>query len=389
MIDVASARRQTPGCGSGMIHFNNAGASLPPACVINTVVAHLQREAQVGGYRALAEMGEAIEGAYTSAGRLLNAAPGEIALMESATRAWDAAFTAFAFAPGDRIITARAEYASNMLTLLHAARRQGVVIDLAPDDAGGQVDVAALAGLIGPRTRLIALTHAPTDSGLVNPVAAVGRLAQDAGIPFLLDACQSVGQMPVDVAAIGCTMLTATGRKFLRAPRGTGFLYVRQDWQDRLDPPTLDLRAATWTGPDSYRVRPDARRFETWEASAALRLGLGAAVDHALGWGMEAIRARIDDLAGLLRRRLAERGATVADRGELLSGIVTFTTAEAPTAMAARLQEDGINVSVSVPGWSRFDGAPACVRASVHYYNTEEEIDRFVAAVFSKKNVSG
>ena len=163
------------------------------------------------------------------------------------------------------------------------------------------------------------LTHAPTDSGLVNPVAAIGRLAQAAGVPFLLDACQSVGQMPVDVAAIGCTMLTATGRKFLRAPRGTGFLYVRRDWQDQLDPPTLDLRAATWTGPDSYEIRPDARRFETWEASAALRLGLGVAVDHALGLGLEPIRTRIDGLARRLRHGLAERGAAVADRGLVLS----------------------------------------------------------------------
>jgi cysteine desulfurase/selenocysteine lyase len=383
LIDVALARQQTPGCSSDMIHLNNAGASLPPDCVTDAVVAHLQRESQVGGYRALADAADALEGVYISAARLLNADPSEMALMESATRAWDSAFTSFTFAPGDRIITARAEYASNMLALLHAVRRQGVAIDLAPDDGCGQVDVAALAGLIGPRTRLIALTHAPTDSGLVNPVAAIGRLAQDAGVPFLLDACQSVGQMPVDVEEIGCTMLTATGRKFLRAPRGTGLLYVRRDWQDRLDAPTLDLRGATWTGPDQYEIRPDARRFETWEASAALRLGLGAALDHALGWGMGAIRTRIDALAGLLRRLLTERGAQVADRGQTLSGIVTFTTSEAPAAMASRLQAQAINVSVSAPGWSRFDGAPPRVRASVHYYNTEDELARFVDAVFS------
>jgi selenocysteine lyase/cysteine desulfurase len=383
MIDVAAARAQTPGCASGLIHFNNAGASLPPACVTGAVIGHLQREAEIGGYRALAEAAEPIEGVYHAVARLLNAAPGEIALMESATRAWDAAFTACAFAPGDRILTARAEYASNMLSLLHAKRRYGIEIDLAPDDASGQVDVAALARLVGTRTKLIALTHAPTDSGLVNPVELVGHVAQVAGVPFLLDACQSVGQMPVDVAAIGCTMLTATGRKFLRAPRGTGFLYVRQNWQDRLDPPTLDLRAATWTGPDSYSIRPDARRFETWEASAALRLGLGAAVDHALGWGLEPIRARIDGLARRLRQRLADAGAAVADRGPVLSGIVTFTTAERPDSLASRLQARDINVSVSAPGWSRFDGAPARVRASVHYYNTDDEVDRFVDAVFA------
>ena len=383
MINVALARAQTQGCAGGMIHFNNAGSSLPPACVTDTVVAHLHREAAVGGYRALAEASDRLKAVYASVARLLNADAAEVALMESASRAWGTAFTAMRFAPGDRILTARAEYASGVLTMLHAARQQGVHIDMAPDDAAGQVDVAALEGLIGSRTRLIALTHAPTDSGLVNPVAAVGRLARDAGVPFLLDACQAVGQMPVDVAAIGCTMLTATGRKFLRGPRGTGFLYVRRDWQDRLDPAVVDLRSARWTGPDSYAARPDAQRFELFEASAALRLGLGVAVEHALGWGLEAIRARVDALATLLRARLAERGAVVADRGMMLSGIVTFSTAEDPAACMARLQAAEINVAVSAPGWSRFDGAPARVRASVHYYNTEAEVERFVAAVFA------
>lgn len=376
MIDVARARAETPGCADGMAHFNNAGAALPSRPVLDAVLGHLQREAQVGGYRALAEASGRAEAVYASVARLLNAAPDEIALVESATRAWDIAFTALALAPGDRILTARAEYASNMLTLLHTARRRGVAIDLAPDDADGQVDVAALAALIGPRTRLIALTHAPTDSGLVNPVAAVGALAAAHGVPFLLDACQSVGQMPVDVAAIGCTMLSATGRKFLRGPRGTGFLYVRRDWLQRLDPPVLDMRAATWTAPGAYEIRPDARRFESWEASAANRLGLGAAVDDALRWGLPAIRARIDALATRLRAHLVGHGVAVHDRGPVRSGIVTFSTGEPAEAVMARLQAAEINVSVSSPGWSRFDGAEPRVRASLHYYNDEDEIER-------------
>lgn len=382
------ARAQTPGCATGMIHFNNAGAALPSRPVLDAVLGHLGREAEIGGYRALAEASKRIEAVYDSVARLLNAAPDEIALVESATRAWDIAFTALTLAPGDRVLTARAEYASNMLTLLHAAQRRGVVIDLAPDDADGQVDVAALAALIGPRTRLIALTHAPTDSGLVNPAAAVGALAAAHGLPFLLDACQSVGQMPVDVAALGCTMLSATGRKFLRAPRGTGFLYVRRDWLQRLDPATLDMRAATWTAPDAYEIRPDARRFETWEAAAANRLGLGAAVDDALRWGLPAIRARIDALATRLRARLTELGATVHDRGVVRSGIVTFSTDEAPAAVMARLQAAEINVSVSSPGWSRFTGVQPRVRASLHYYNDDDEIERFYG-VLARGHVNG
>ena len=347
----------------------------------DAVLTHLRREEAVGGYRALEEAAEAIDGVYRGIASLIGANTEEIALTESATRAWQAAFTAFRFEPGDRILTARTEYASNMLTMLQAARQQGVIIDVAPDDARGQVDVDALARLIAPRTRLIALTHAPTDSGVINPAADIGRLARAAGLPFLLDACQSIGQLPVGVGDIGCTMLTATGRKFLRAPRGTGFLYVRQDWQDRLDPPALDLRGANWTAPLDYELRRDARRFETWEASTALRLGLGQAVHYALGWGLREIRSRVDSLASLLRVMLAERGVAVGDRGDCLSGIVTFTTGDAPSAVAARLQANGINVSVSAPGWRRFDGALPCVRASVHYYNTEEEVERLVAEV--------
>lgn len=381
-MDVARARRETPGCDGGMIHFNNAGASLQPRCVLAAVKGHLDLEAQLGGYRALDQAADRVEAVYASAARLLNCAPDEIALTESATRSWDAAFAALPLTPGDRILTAKAEYASNVIAMLQAERR-GVAVDLAPDDEHGQVDVDALAALVGPRTRLIALTHAPTDSGLVNPAAAVGRVAQAAGVPFLLDACQTAGQMPLDVAALGCTMLSFTGRKYLRGPRGTGVLYVRRDWIERMEPATLDLRAATWSGPGNYAIRPDARRFETWEAAHANRLGLGAALDDALGWGLEAIRARIDHLAQSLRARLGQLpGVTVHDRGLVQSGLVTFSRdGEAPADAQRSLQAQDINVSVTAPGYARFDGAVPRIRASVHHFNTEAEIDRFITAL--------
>jgi len=386
VIDVAHARAQTPGCDGSMIHFNSAGASLQPRCVLDAVTDHLNLEARLGGYRALEQASGRAEAVYASAARLLQCATDEIALTESATRAWDVAFASFPLAPGDRILTAKAEYASNVLALLQAARRRGVAIDLAPDDRHGQVDVEALAALIGPRTRLIALTHAPTDSGLVNPAAAVGRAARAAGVPLLLDACQTAGQLPLDVEALGCDMLSFTGRKYLRAPHGTGVLYVRRAWIERMEPPTVDLRAATWAGPDHYDIRRDARRFETWEAAHASRLGLGAAIDHALDWGLDAIRARIERLAQTLRARLADSpGVTVNDRGMVLSGLVTFTRdGEAPIDAQRRLQAQDINVSVTAPGYARFDGATPRIRASVHYFNTEAEIDRFITALETK-----
>jgi cysteine desulfurase / selenocysteine lyase len=241
--------------------------------------------------------------------------------------------------------------------------------------------------MIDGKVKLIAITHVPTNGGLVNPAAEVGRIAKVHGIPYLLDACQSVGQMPVDVQAIGCDMLSATGRKYLRGPRGTGFLYVRRHLLEQLDPPMIDLHAATWVATDRYELRPDARRFENWETYVAGRLGLGAAVDYALDWGLDKIRDRIVLMADALRADLARiRGVTVQDIGRERCGIVTFTKAGvAPQAIKEALARDHINVSVSRLTSTRLDmsarGLDAVVRASVHYYNDANELERLIDAV--------
>jgi selenocysteine lyase/cysteine desulfurase len=253
--------------------------------VLDPVLEHLRREAEIGGYEAAHAAQERLEAVYGSIARLVNCDPGELAIVDSATRAWDTVFYGLRLAPGDRILTSAVEYASNYLAFLHAGMR----IDVVPSDAHGQLDVDALERMLDERVRLIAVTHVPTNGGLVNPAAAIGRLARAHGIPFLLDACQSVGQLPVDVQAIGCDFLSATGRKFLRGPRGTGFLYVRRERLDEIDPPSIDLHAARWTARDEYELRPDARRFEGWESNVAAKLGLGAAADYANAWGIDAI----------------------------------------------------------------------------------------------------
>lgn len=385
-IDLARLRAETDACDR-VLHFNNAGAALAPRVVVDTVVDHLRREAEIGGYEAEHEAAERLAQVYRSTAMLLNASPSEIALVENATRAWDMAFYALRFQPGDRILTARAEYASNYLAFLQVARRTGAEIVTIPCDEDGALSLGALERLIDDRVKLIAVTHVPTNGGLVNPAEGIGRLARAAGVPFLLDACQSVGQMPIDVAAIGCDMLSATGRKYLRGPRGTGFLYVRQGLVEQLEPPFLDLHAATWVSPDTYEIRPDARRFENWESYVAGRIGLGAAVDYALDIGLDAIAGRIGILAGRLRRMLEEiPGVVVRDLGARRCGIGTFTKAEETSdALKARLARLKMNVSVSRPSSTLLDfearGVPEVVRASVHYYNSEDEIDRFVAAV--------
>jgi cysteine desulfurase / selenocysteine lyase len=387
-IDVQRARQETPGC-ENVLHFNNAGAALMPQPVLHATIAHLQLEALIGGYEAAAQAHDAVEHAYDATAALLGCQRDEIAMVENATRAWDMAFYAVPLGPGDRILTAVAEYASNYIAFLQVAQKMGAVVEVIPNDASGQLSVEALRRAIDERVKLIAITHVPTNGGLINPAAAVGQVARQAGVWYLLDACQSIGQLPIDVEAIGCDMLSATGRKYLRGPRGTGFLYVRRGILEHLEPPFLDLHAAQWVARDRFEMRPDARRFENWETYYAGKIGLGVAIDYALQWGLEAIWARIRRLADELRLQLSSiPGVTVRDEGVERCGIVSFTVARTDADEVQRLlAKRRINVSVSRLSSTRLDmearGLPDLVRASVHYYNTEEEIARFCTALAS------
>lgn len=393
-IDVTRARRDTPGCDD-VVHLNHAGCSLAPQVVIDAQVEWLHAEARVGGYELADDRAADVAATYDEVAALVGAGPGEIALVENATFAWHQAFWSLGLRPGDRILADDASYASSYISFLQAARRLGVTVEVVPDDAGGELSVEALARLLddgrGP-VGLVAVTHVPTNGGLVNPVEAAGRVVREAGVPYLVDACQSVGQMPVDVEAIGCDLLSATGRKFLRAPRGTGFLYVRRSLLDRTDPAPfepafLDLEGAEWVAPDHYVLRDDARRFESWESHMGARAGLRAAVAYARSWGLDAIGRQVAAVADDLRARLAELpGVTVHDRGERRCGIVSFTKdgVDAATVRSA-LRRRSINVSVSVPSATLLDARrrrlPPLVRASVHYLTTPDELEAATAAV--------
>ncbi len=385
-IDVGAVRAATPGA-SRVMHFNNAGSSLPPQVVIEAMTAYLHAEAEFGGYETEAARADDISRAYAATAELIGADPSEIAMMESASAAWINAFQSFRFKPGDRVITARAEYVSNAMAMITAVERDGVEIVLIDDDADGQVDLDALDAAIDERTRLVAITHVPTSGGLINPAARVGAIARRYAVPFLLDACQSVGQLPIDVDDLGCDLMVATGRKFLRAPRGTGFLYVRSSLVDQLRPLRLDGRSANWIAADQLELAAGAQRFEMFECSFAARVGYAAAVDYALTLGLREIEERNRQLAARLRAELAAvPGVTLRDLGQRQCAIVTFDLdGVAATTAQTALCNANINVSLTRAQSSQFDlgarGLDQLVRASVHYFNTDDEIDALIAVV--------
>ena len=385
---LARWRADTPGCAR-RVHLNNAGAALTPRVVHQTVTAHLDLEDELGGYEAAEARTDALRRVYQDLGHLIGAGARNLALVQSSTLAFAQALLAFDFAPGDTILTSRADYASNQIMYLSLARRRGIEIIRAPDATDGGVDPDAVRSLVARRhPSLVALTWVPTNSGLVQPAEAVGEICRAAGVPYLVDACQAVGQMPVDVETLHCDYLAATSRKFLRGPRGIGFLYV----SDRAlaagaHPLLVDMHGASWTDPDAFALAPDARRFETWEMPYALALGLGAAVAYALEVGISTAHQRAWALAAYARERLARvPGVRVLDRGPALCAIVTVQPADRDgAAVKLALRARGINTSSPDREDAVIDmdekRVSSALRISPHYYNTAEEIDVAAAAL--------
>lgn len=374
-------RADTP-ASAGRVHLNNAGAALPPAPVLDAMVGHLRREAEIGGYEAAEEAAERVQAVYSHLGCLLGCAPANIGIVENATVAVSLALSAFDFEPGDVLVTTRNDYTSNHLMYLALAQRRGVEVRCAAELSEGGADPESVRELASdPRCRLVSLTWVPTNSGLVQAAEEVGGICEELGVPYLVDGCQVVGQMPVDVARLRCDFFGGTARKFLRGPRGIGFLYVSGRMLERgAYPLGVDMRGAVRVGDDGFELVPGARRFENWEFSYALVLGLGEAARYTLEVGVEEGGGRAIALAAYARERLqAVPGLRVADRGARLCAIVTAEIQGWDTTDAVlRLREMGINTSASTSE----DGARTpVVRISPHYYNTREEVDAAVDAL--------
>lgn len=371
----------------GQVFLDSAGSSLPPTPVLDTVIGHLRREAEIGGYRAANECAADLDRIKVSLGALLGAPSSSIALADSASRAWTQVFYAVPLQPGDRILLSGVEYASNAVAALQRGRDSGAVVEVVPSDPTGQIDLDALAGLLDERVRILSLVHVPTNGGLVNPVREVVELAHAHGTFVLLDACQSVGQLRVDATELGVDALSGTGRKWLRGPRGTGFLYVRPDLISSLEPPVIDLHSATWSSDDSYVLREDATRFELWERDVAAHLGLGAAVDYLLNLGIDEVQKAIADRARQLREALGGIPQVhLRDLGRQQCGIVSFSVdGIEPVAVRDTLADQDITVTVSRNTSTLFDmrsrGLSAVVRASPHYFVRPDQLDSAITAI--------
>ncbi|MGS1008086.1 aminotransferase class V-fold PLP-dependent enzyme [Achromobacter anxifer] len=381
---VEALRAQTPGAQT-TVHFNHAGSSLPSAATLQAIHAHLQREATQGPMEAGVASRELTEQARVLAARLLNADVGEIALTGGNSPGWGAAFAALEpWRAGDRILVGRHEWGGNLAAMRLKAQRAGATLETIPSDDSGCVDAQALEAMLDERVRLIALTWLPANGGLINPAAAVGNVARRHGIPYFVDAAQAVGQLPVDVAQIGCDVLSGAGRKALRGPRGTGLLYVRRGFLDQLTPAFVDTHSAPLGADGEPVLRQDAARLESAEASLALRCGLANALQEALDIGLPAIRARVDATAQALRAELATiPGIAVLDQGRERSGLVSFNLAgqdavSVQRAMAAQGITIGSNGVPYTPLDMQARGLTQIARASVSYLTNDAEIDRLL-----------
>jgi cysteine desulfurase / selenocysteine lyase len=389
---VARLRHDTPGV-TGVVHLNNAGAAFVSTATLNAQIAHLRLEAQLGGYEAKTAVADALAEVRGSAARLMNASASEIAVPTSDTAGWAKVFWGFGFGGGfatkRRVVIDRIFYNSHYLSLLQAHTQFGIEIVVAPSDESGRVDVDGFSSLLDDRVALVSMTMAPTHSGIVNPVALIGAHTKRAGVPYFVDGCQALGQLVVDVDAIGCDALTGTGRKWLRGPRGTGLLYVRGSFQERCDPPGIDGVSAVWESASSYSLASGAARFEEFESSTAGQLGLGVAIEEALALGVDAIAERVQHLATYLRTELTHRErVTVQETAGACSGIVTFIVdGVTPADVVAAAAKARINMNASSTPWARLDlearGVADVARVAPHVYNTEDELDQLLAVIDS------
>jgi selenocysteine lyase/cysteine desulfurase len=386
--EIEKIRKDTPAT-KNLIHFNNAGASLMPNPVLQEIKAYLDEESQIGGYETAKKRERDIVRFYMNLGNLIGARRKNIAFCANATDAYARALLSIPFQKGDVILTTTNDYISNHLVFMSMANRFGLRILKAENTADGRVDLDSIQDQLEKyHPRLLAVTHVPTNSGLVQPVEEIGEITANFDTLYLVDGCQSAGQINLDVKKIGCDFFSATFRKFLRGPRGAGFLYVSDHvLKAGLYPLHLDMRGAHWTSENEFQLVPHARRFEDWENPYALLMGSSKAARYVMSIGLDRIEARVSELADYLREGLQRISkAQVLDQGTKKCGIVTMHLQDAdPDSLVKYLTAHNINGGMTTAANARIDfkekGVSWALRLSPHYFNTHSEIDRVLDCI--------
>jgi selenocysteine lyase/cysteine desulfurase len=381
-------RTDTPGAEC-VVHFNNAGAALMPGPVVDAMQKYMQLEAEIGGYEAARERSDEIAEIYANVAAVIGASADNIALTANATDAYARALSSIAFKRGDVVVAAWSEYASNQIQLLSLEKRIGIRIVRAPALASGQTDLDALDAILKrEQPRLVVAVHVNTSSGIVDDVAGIGGVCRRYDVLYMVDGCQSFGQMPIDVEEIACDFFSATSRKFLRGPRGAGLLYVSDRvLSDGLEPMFLDLRGAELEDENLYHPVHGAKRFEDWEFSYATLFGFGAAAAYANEIGLGRIEARLAEVNDYLRASLQRLpGWRVLDEGVGACPIIPIHAAAGDgAAIHRRLCAQRINTTYIPKIWAPMDPRLAdagwVIRISPHYYNSPSDMDALLGAL--------
>lgn len=381
-MNIDKIREDTLHCDN-FIHFNNAGAALPPKSVNEAIIAFLKEEEATGGYEMEARHAESIDQIYKEIAKLIRCQSDEIAITDNASTAFSKALYSIPFQEGDEIITSEIEYSSNFLNYLKLKRDKGINIITIPVGENGPIDIQKLEDSISKKTKLVAVTHMPTSSGAIAPVGAIGEITKQHDILYMVDTCQSIGHYPTFVDELHCDFLTGTSRKYIRGPRGLGFLYARKSIYKDLDPFMLEAMGAEWQSTDSYELNYTSKMFEAFEKPYAFMMGLQEAVKYANNLGIENIWSRITDLSTYARSLFAQhKELSLQDgKGKELSGIITLTIKnKSSLEIQEELKRNKINISICKPFTSLTDmqnkGLDSSCRLSLHYYNTKEEVER-------------
>lgn len=367
------------------MYFNNAGAGLMSKGTYETLTNHMEIEMNVGAYKAAAIKSDAVNNFYLLAAKLLNAgSKDEIAFIDSASRGWNLIIYGLDIKESDVIVTLSSEYGTNLLTIYDIAKRTHCGIKVIQCDNEGNFSLDDVDQALQSGGTILAVSHVAAQGSIVNPVVELGILAQKYDAIYIVDGCQAVGQIKVDVQQINCCAYVTAGRKWLRGPRGTGILYVRRNAPIRT--PQIDLASADLVFDElgtvvDVKVRDDAKQFELWEKSTSSLLGLANAIQEYMDYGIDTAEQEICAKANYIRSFVVSNQHLALVGSENSStGVVGFYIKDPKQEKKVKELIEKENFIISYvcdwdcPTFFPQNGVQYIFRISPHYYTSNDDI---------------